>query len=732
MNNIKKSVKKIIALLATVITILSLAQPALAVSGTGTFTGGQYGSKIYSTDNADSKYGFLIRKLINTNTKEQYTVFCAEHNSSFKTGLKYNGEYYTPTDETMKKACKVAYFGWYSKYGNYVVDDSIMNDNMYGARLDYVFVQQYIWEIIGQSNATFIDGGIQAQYEEFKNIINSQITNMKEAPSFTGNQITINAGETKIITDENNVLKDYYSIDKTIDGISIQHNQGENTLTIAIDNNCEINEYPISEETFKSWGMIKSGTEDYGSTIYFAFEEGVQNQLYALQYNEPISTSLNLKINNLGEINVNKKINYRSNVDKSVIDTKDLSGIEFKVTAKEDIYSNNKLIYKENDEVGKYNLDAKGNLCISSLPIGKYELQETKTINGLVLSDKKYEFNFKDEQGNKIFELNKEIKNDTTLIEISKTDITGDKELEGATLTVLDKNGKTIDKWKSSKNSHKIEGLTVGETYTLREEIAPNGYTIATDIKFTVKNTADSQKITMKDKIVEVTKTDITTGKELEGATLEVIDKEGNIVDTWTSTKESHKVKGLKENETYTLKEITAPYGYEIAEEITFKVTENKETQKIEMKDDYIKTNIILKKVDKETQEAIKKSFKFGLYTDEECTNLINEYESNKDDGTIIFENLIYGTYYVKEITAPNGYTQSNEVVKIEINDKGVFINDNILENNNGYKFNFENTKISTPKTGDTRKTEVFGILFIISSIGLLYFIIKSVKKDEE
>lgn len=727
MNIIKKSIKKMIALIGAIITIFGLAQPVLASSGTGTFTGGQYGSRIYSTDNADSKYGFLIRKLINTNTKKQYTVFCAEHNSSFKTGLKYNGEYYTPTDETMKKACKIAYLGWYSKYGDYVVDDSIMNDDMYGARLDYVFVQQYLWETIGQSNATFIDGGIQEQYVEFKNNINNQISNMKRSPSFTGTQLTINAGETKIITDENNVLKDYYSVDKTVNGIRVQHNQGENTLTITVDNNTELEEYTITEQIFKELGLIKTGTEDYDSTIYFAFEEGVQNQLYALQWNEPVATSLGLKINNLGKIKINKTINYRKDIDKSVLNARDLSGIEFKVIAKEDIYKNNELVYKNNQEVGKYNLDAKGNLNIEKLPIGKYELQETKTINGLVLSNKKYELNFKDEQGNKVFELNKEIKNDTTLIEISKTDITGEKELEGATLTILDKDNNIIDKWKSTKKSHKIEGLTVGQTYILREEIAPNGYTIATDIKFTVKNTTDSQKITMKDKIVEVTKTDITTGKELEGATLEIIDKEGNVVDKWTSTKEPHKVIGLKENGTYTLKEITAPYGYEIAEEITFTVSDNKENQKIEMKDDYIKTNITLRKVDSETKNLIKRNFKFGLYSDENCKNLIKEYES-KNNGVVTFDNLIYGTYYVKEITAPNGYVKKDDIVKIEINDKGIFINETKIEDENGYYFSFENTKVNTPKTGDTRRTALCGILFTVSLIAFVFMKIKNRK----
>lgn len=111
----------------------------------------------------------------------------------------------------------------------------------------------------------------------------------------------------------------------------------------------------------------------------------------------------------------------------------------------------------------------------------------------------------------------------------------------------------------------------------------------------------------MVDKIVEISKTDLVTGEEVEGAELEVQDKETEkIIDKWTSTKEAHKVTGLEENRTYILREKTAPYGYETTEEIEFVVSENKETQKIEMKDMPILQNIklvklmqILKKVSK-------------------------------------------------------------------------------------------------------------------------------------
>ena len=83
-----------------------------------------------TTDHSAEETGVLIRRLINYDTGERYTVFCAEHKVDFTTGIIYNGNYYTPTDATVRKACKVAYFGWYSKYGDYVVDGGILAGDM--------------------------------------------------------------------------------------------------------------------------------------------------------------------------------------------------------------------------------------------------------------------------------------------------------------------------------------------------------------------------------------------------------------------------------------------------------------------------------------------------------------------------------------------------------------------------------------------------------------------------
>ena len=177
----------------------------------------------------------------------------------------------------------------------------------------------------------------------------------------------------------------------------------------------------------------------------------------------------------------------------------------------------------------------------------------------------------------------------STSILITKVDITTKEEVPGAVIQVLDSNGNKVDEWTSTTEAHIIQGLNTNEEYTIKEIIAPAGYTIATESTFIIDdegNVTTSGTMT-KDKdgriilLVEdsktkvaITKVDITTGEEVPGAVIQIIDSKGNIVDEWVSTTEAHVIEGLKVNETYTLKEIVAPEGYEITAETTFIIDE--------------------------------------------------------------------------------------------------------------------------------------------------------------
>ena len=167
--------------------------------------------------------------------------------------------------------------------------------------------------------------------------------------------------------------------------------------------------------------------------------------------------------------------------------------------------------------------------------------------------------------------------------------------------------------------------------------------------------------------------------------------------------------------------------GYEVAESITFTVSNDKQDQKIEMKDKPILTDITLVKIDKDTKEKIKSKFTFGLYEDKECTKLIQMVDSNKREGTVTFEDLRYGTFYAKEISSPKNYKLSDKVVKIKINDKGVFVNNKEItaDEDFAYKFEFENEKIPDVHTGITFSMVALIAIAIISVIlmtaGIIY-----------
>ena len=80
----------------------------------------------------------------------------------------------------------------------------------------------------------------------------------------------------------------------------------------------------------------------------------------------------------------------------------------------------------------------------------------------------------------------------------NKVDITTNKELPGAELTITNKDGKVMERWVSTDKPHYIEKLPAGD-YTLTEITAPDGYEIAEDISFTVLPNGDVQRVVMKD-----------------------------------------------------------------------------------------------------------------------------------------------------------------------------------------------------------------------------------------
>lgn len=329
------------------------------------------------------------------------------------------------------------------------------------------------------------------------------------------------------------------------------------------------------------------------------------------------------------------------------------------------------------------------------------------------------------------------ITNTITSVKISKVDITDQKELAGAHIQVIDKDGNVVEEWDSTWEAHEVTGLKPGETYTLRETVAPEGYTLTSDTTFTLKEDGTVNKDTTTTTIsdngtllvedsrtsVKVSKVDISDGEELEGAHIQIIDQDGNVVDEWDSTKEAHVIEKLKTGKTYTLRETVAPDGYLLTSDTTFVLKEDgtvdAEKTTAVSKDgvllvqDKLATSASIAVTKKltyigESLAARDQTFYVALYSDKECTQRVSDVKAlefkNADASTVVFsENIKAGkTYYIAECTQ-DGISQTIGALADGTVYEAVFGNGNsttVTEVNGTTTVSFENVFSSFPPDG--------------------------------
>ena len=329
------------------------------------------------------------------------------------------------------------------------------------------------------------------------------------------------------------------------------------------------------------------------------------------------------------------------------------------------------------------------------------------------------------------------ITNTITSLKISKVDITDQKELAGAHIQVIDKDGNVVEEWDSTWEAHEVTGLKPGETYTLRETVAPEGYTLTSDTTFTLKEDGTVNKDTTKTTIsdngtllvedsrtsVKVSKVDISDGEELEGAHIQIIDQDGNVVDEWDSTKEAHVTEKLKTGKIYTLRETVAPDGYLLTSDTTFVLKEDG-TVDAEKTTAVSKDGVLLVQDKLATAASIAvtkkltyigenlaardQTFYVALYSDKECTQRVSDVKAlvfkNADASTVVFsENIKAGkTYYIAECTQ-DGTSQTIGALADGTVYEAVFGNGNsttVTEADGTTTVSFENVFSSFPPDG--------------------------------
>ena len=307
-----------------------------------------------------------------------------------------------------------------------------------------------------------------------------------------------------------------------------------------------------------------------------------------------------------------------------------LEGAEFEIYAAEDIFTpdhqvdeqgNRHVIYAKDTLVKTVTTDKNGEAVIKDLPLGKYRVKETKTPAGFVLNPDSQEVSFiyKDQNTPEIEE-KLEFFNERQKVELSveKQDAETGKTLKGATFGLYNKEAISSGDKVIVKADTLLQEITSNEKgkaaftldlplgrYYVKELQAPAGYVSSDEIlefdatyqgqdvkTIKLKSVKKNQPTT-----VEVTKADITTGTELDGASMSVLDKDGNVIDSWTSVKDSpHVIKRLQVGKTYILREELAPYGYLRATDVEFTISDTAEVQKVKMEDEVPVARLLVNK----------------------------------------------------------------------------------------------------------------------------------------
>ena len=403
-----------------------------------------------------------------------------------------------------------------------------------------------------------------------------------------------------------------------------------------------------------------------------------------------------------------------------------LSGAEFAVYAAEDIYTpdhqvdeagNRTVIYPKDTLIQKVTTDEKGEAILTDLPLGTYRVVETKAPTGFVINSDSQELTFlyKD-QNTPVVEETVEFSNKRQKVELKvvKEDAETGKKLEGAEFGIYNNNDiysgdkvivkadTLLQKVKSDKNglAQITLDLPLGKYY-VKELQAPDGYVSSDEIlEFDASYQGQDVKViklkaTKKNQptTVEITKADLTTGVELDGASLIILNKKGEVVDSWISEKDKpHVIKGLKVGEAYTLREQIAPYGYLRTTDITFKISDTAEVQKVKMEDDVPIARLLVNKKGEflddvtllDNAKGMVEHFfsyvtgslmdvSFNVYAAEDikAADGVSENYYTKDqligtittDGTGIAEldNLPLGKYYIIEKETSYGYVLDDE-----------------------------------------------------------------------
>lgn len=416
-----------------------------------------------------------------------------------------------------------------------------------------------------------------------------------------------------------------------------------------------------------------------GELLQFEVKEGaVWNQPLVVKYFDK---------NAMGKIQI-KKIDA---------ETKEkLSGAVFEVRALEDIVTPDQTVRIKKGEVAEIlTVGEDGTALSKDLYIGKYEIRETKQPDGYVLDPKCYEVEIKYQDQNTPVVLTEiSIPNEPTRVRIVKKEKGSETPLAGVTFHF----------WKKGEETEKTEMTTEKDGTILLEQLLPGTYClqeirtlpgyILDPAVYEVVVEADGTINGEKEEIlnvendytkVEFTKYDRASGKVLEGGRYQITDLSGNVVDEWKGKKTPHLTEKLLPGAEYIFKEIEAPSGYLVAEDMHFTVANTEEIQKVRMEDENAMGKIRIVKTDRSTKERLNGAvfeihaaedivtpdgtvqLKKGELADTITTGIEIEDMEEKGAGIACSKELFFGKYVITEKKPPVGYVLDQQSYPIDL-----------------------------------------------------------------